>query len=979
MKVRAGCITVLGQGRWQLSKLALVGAAGLTALCAHAQSSPEAFLTPEFKASWGLGAIRAQYAYAQGYTGQGITLGIADRPIQLSHPDFAGSIYRPSVFPPFPVAGFEIPDHGTHVMGLASAARNGVGMMGAAYDATLVSVLATAHDGYPDPGDWAGELIDAGVSVMNGSFGPPALPPEDLENGEPNPDYRVVDFQAVLDDELFEELSAVRRLSAADVVMVFAAGNEYAEQPISSQIPSGAAMVPLITPARTIDATLYRILSDGDENDPDTWEYASMADVGELDGSDQAGSLIAVVAVDQDNDIAAFSNRCGAAADWCMAAPGLDLLSTVPMNTYGTKYGTSMAAPLVAGGAALVRQAFPYMTARQVIEVVLTTATDLGDPAIYGHGLLNLERAVKGPIEFGHPSLIEGNESIFAPIFAVDTKGYDSVWSNDISGVGGFSKAGAGMLVLTGNNTYTGDTTVTGGVLRVNGSMASSDLTVDQAATLQGTGTVGNTLMRGTLSPGNSVGTLTVDGDLLLDNGSTYLFEIDAQQNADFLVVVDEARIADGAIFELSAEDGVYLDQVYPMIQASTLNGTFENLHTNYTFIDLDFISTTTASGGELGVVAERNAVPMASFAQTNNQRAVANAIDAQVSGDEPYNDVLLSDNPSQLPGWYQDWSGEIYSANQAALLYNSRLLAQVVNWRLQDSWLDNSQAARLQQVGQTNADTTVWAQAYGNWDKFSANENAQKATANSGGFVLGVDHQVSPNLRLGGGFSASVTDTTVAASSADTSGYHLLAYGTYDTRHLRLNGGVVQSWNTANVNRTLPLDDLGNARGTVASRSTQLFADLSTPITLNKREDTRTTLWPFGQVSQTWLQTSNFGETGAEAALSGQATNASVGFGTLGARLTHQWQSEETTWQASLSAGWQRAWGDLAPTTTLSFTTGPDFSVAAAPIARDAAVIELGIGASLGPSSRFNLVYSATIASQSNSQMLQAQLQWWF
>ena len=179
---------------------------------------------------------------------------------------------------------------------------------------------------------------------------------------------------------------------------------------------------------------------------------------------------------------------------------------------------------------------------------------------------------------------------------------------------------------------------------------------------------------------------------------------------------------------------------------------------------------------------------------------------------------------------------------------------------------------------------------------------------------MLGVDHQMSPSLRLGGGFSASVTNTTGAASRADTSGYHLLAYGTYDTKHLRLNGGLVQSWYTANVTRTLALDDLGNANGTVASRSTQLFVDLSTPIFLDKRADTQMTLWPFGQVSQTWLHTSNFGATGAEASLRGQATNASVGFGTLGARLTHQWRSEETTWQASLSAGWQRAWWDLAP-----------------------------------------------------------------
>lgn len=210
-----------------------------------------------------------------------------------------------------------------------------------------------------------------------------------------------------------------------------------------------------------------------------------------------------------------------------------------------------------------------------------------------------------------------------------------------------------GVLTLTGTNTYTGDTTITGGVLRVNGSIASSDL--------------------------------TVQGELDPQDGATYLNEIDADQNGDLVVVTGTATIADGAIVELSAEDGVYLDPLYPMFKAGTLTGTFENLHTNYTFIDLDFIS----AGGEVGVVAERNTASMSAFAQTNNQRAVANAIDAQSGLAEPYNDVILNDDSRQLPGWYQDWSGEIYSANQAALICNSRLLAQVVNWRLQDGWLD--------------------------------------------------------------------------------------------------------------------------------------------------------------------------------------------------------------------------------------------------------------------------------------------------
>ncbi|WP_302789002.1 S8 family serine peptidase, partial [Escherichia coli] len=61
--------------------------------------------------------------------------------------------------------------------------------------------------------------------------------------------------------------------------------------------------------------------------------------------------------------------------------------------TYGEKTGTSMAAPMVSGAAAVLMQRFPYMTASQIASVLLTTATDLGEKgvdAVYGWGKLNL-------------------------------------------------------------------------------------------------------------------------------------------------------------------------------------------------------------------------------------------------------------------------------------------------------------------------------------------------------------------------------------------------------------------------------------------------------------------------------------------------------------------------------------------------------------------------------------------------------------
>ncbi len=109
------------------------------------------------------------------------------------------------------------------------------------------------------------------------------------------------------------------------------------------------------------------------------------------------GQIIAVVAVDRNNQIASFSNRAGDAQNFTLAAPGVDLVSTYS-GGYASWSGTSMAAPVVAGAAALVSSRWSYLSARDVANILFTTARDLGAPgtdAIYGRGLVDVERAMQ--------------------------------------------------------------------------------------------------------------------------------------------------------------------------------------------------------------------------------------------------------------------------------------------------------------------------------------------------------------------------------------------------------------------------------------------------------------------------------------------------------------------------------------------------------------------------------------------------------
>ncbi|MBU3666587.1 MAG: hypothetical protein FGM15_12035 [Chthoniobacterales bacterium] len=101
--------------------------------------------------------------------------------------------------------------------------------------------------------------------------------------------------------------------------------------------------------------------------------------------------------------------------------------------------------------------------------------------------------------------------------------------SGVVSGSGGIAKQSAGTLTLTASNTYTGATTIEAGKLVVNGSLATnSTVTINSGGALGGGGTVGSTVVASgaTITPGNSPGTLTINGDLTWNNGGSYDWEV---------------------------------------------------------------------------------------------------------------------------------------------------------------------------------------------------------------------------------------------------------------------------------------------------------------------------------------------------------------------------------------------------------------------------------------------------------------------
>lgn len=319
-------------------------------------------IAQEYINSTGLDQLKAAEGYARRTLGQpggqGIRIAIIDTGIDVTHQDL-GNLHSQSWS-----AGGEalVSDaHGTFVAGIAAASRTQTGdandMHGLAYGATLVNFQTIR----PSTGDTTFASSDLVVAI-NAAAG--------LSSGSSAVESDVINLSLGAfssSDSTFSSLrTAMRAAADEDKIMVLAAGNEGLDADQTRKLQP-------IFPAA----------------------YA--------DDSGIAGHAIAVGNLTSTNQVAASSNHCGDTKDYCLFAPGTNIRSTLNGGGYGIGSGTSFAAPYVTGAAAVVKAAFPGVSSQDVVNRLLLTAQDLGDPGVddtFGRGLLDLEAAMApvGPV-----------------------------------------------------------------------------------------------------------------------------------------------------------------------------------------------------------------------------------------------------------------------------------------------------------------------------------------------------------------------------------------------------------------------------------------------------------------------------------------------------------------------------------------------------------------------------------------------------
>jgi len=487
------------------------------------------------------------------------------------------------------------------------------------------------------------------------------------------------------------------------------------------------------------------------------------------------------------------------------------------------------------------------------------------------------------------------------------------------------TKRGDGTLVLNGDNTYDGLTTVEGGKLVLGDSAANAgarvggDVHINNGAIFDGHGRAkGDVIVEnggqftgfggadgllhvkngGLLAPGNANDMGTVNaGRLQIDAGGTYRVKTDASGGVDLVNVANDATLYGGTV-EVNAKDGNWgkrgTQHKRTIIQAGgTLTGTFDDVTSDLAFLtpSLDY------NNGQVILGLSRNSTKMEDIADgsTHNRMNTAEGLGVlEASGANPtLIDELLGLNKDDALRAFDGLSGEIYPTTSTVLLQSSRQLRTRISTRLTANTQGTTDAPsfnniRALNVSDTGTSTPVWVSAWGHTGNQGRTPNAARAEISGNGVLVGIDNTDRPlagGLHAGVMFGSESTKVTIADdrnSRSEVDSRSAGLYGGSASGDTQWRGGLIYSDLDIETQRTVTVNSLTErVSSDRKGKQMQAFAEISHNLTLSNR----TSVAPWLSVAKVWQRLDATKEGTGAVALDIDKQSASATLTTVGGR----------------------------------------------------------------------------------------------
>ncbi len=533
-----------------------------------------------------------------------------------------------------------------------------------------------------------------------------------------------------------------------------------------------------------------------------------------------------------------------------------------------------------------------------------------------------------------------------------------------------------------------------------------------QNVTIWSTGVVcGDSVLRadtvansGAVKPGNSIGTLTVEGDLTMAAGSTIEIEIDGSGHSDKLVVAGDVSILGGTV-EAFFTETIASPEALTIVEADGVDTTVAGLDCDGSaLLDLRVVH----SAESISLIVAPRAFDDPDIATTGNQCAVGSALQQLANGGGNSITTTLQTfvNTGQVRRALDQLSGQSRPSLAPVTAAGSTRHVGTVSNRLhnvrgsvsyglgggpllamarQDSTVGDPSTYDVSPNGQTfavgNGTTSLADQKWGFWGKGYAVFGDRESESGSPGYQytvygtgFGFDYQFTDSLLLGitGGYSEGDVDYFSSRDTSDVVSMPLGIYGSWNTDGWYLDSLLSYAGLEYETQRHV---DLASEKLSGDFGGDQISGYFEGG--LNWQYDESCLIQPLASFQFSHLNLDSYTESGGASSLGYDNQRHQSHKGSLGMKLTKQFGEDDDTIRAAieLRCRWVHEFGDAESQVDAHFASDPGavFTVSDEGVSRDTIVLGTGVQAMLGKNTRLFASYDIGLNADNTSHTVSA------